>query len=35
MQFERKNYYTNPTENACVLRRLIKDDANQSEKISI
>ncbi len=24
MQFERKNYYTNPTENACVLRRLIK-----------
>ncbi len=24
MQYERKNYYTNPTENACVLRRLIK-----------
>jgi [ribosomal protein S18]-alanine N-acetyltransferase len=23
MQFERKNYYVNPTENACVLRRLI------------
>ena len=24
MQFERKNYYAAPTENACVLRRLIK-----------
>ena len=21
LQFERKNYYTNPSENACVLRR--------------
>ena len=28
MQFERKNYYTNPTENACVLRSLI--DNNKS-----
>lgn len=33
MQFERKNYYTNPTENACILRRLIKADAKQSEKM--
>jgi [ribosomal protein S18]-alanine N-acetyltransferase len=28
MQFERKNYYNNPTENACVLRHLI--DKNNS-----
>ena len=30
MQFERKNYYANPTENACIFRRLIKTAA-QSE----
>jgi len=31
MQFERKNYYTNPTENACILRRaaILKQNKNQ------
>ena len=28
MQFERKNYYTNPTENACVYRHLLNRSIN-------
>ena len=28
MQFERKNYYSNPSENACVLQRLINHRIN-------
>ena len=32
MQFERKNYYVNPSENACVLRRFVdKNEPQNSE----